>query len=336
VLTTSLLTEPNWLNVPTTTAPLGRYGSQVAYDGISTDKYVLMFGGCGPVCPTGDTDTFSGGSWTQLAPTPPQNVPQSYQQGIMTYDAHDGYVVYYGGIQSAYPDYATWTYSGGSWTNLGIVCTASNCPMWGTSGDTHGAVAVYDAADSYVVLFGTDRTTWKFAGGSWSQFSITCTSTNCPSTRWQSQMTYDSGDGYVLLFGGCTTNTCSAFDSDTWQFLAGTWSVPTGLTCYHSVCPTGRGGAGMAYDTADSYVTMFGGCGLNCPLGDTWSYTGGLWKQISITGTSPLPRFLAGMAYDANDGYVVLFSGETGNAWGTGGAVGGDTWTYVSGAWTRR
>lgn len=329
ILTTTSFSAPNYLSVPTTTSPVARWGAGMTYDAL--DEYVVQFGGCGLTCPWGDTSSYVGGSWTQVSTQYP---PQGRQFGVMAYDAADSYVVFYGGYSRGEQFTDTWTYSGGTWTNLPSACTTS-CPSNSGTGAPYGMVMVYDAksTDKYIMLFGTDRTTWKFSAGTWSQFSITCSSTTCPSQRWYAQATYDSGDGYVVLYGGCTTSGCTAFDSDTWSFSGGAWSQIT-VSCYHSICPSGRGGAAMAYDTADGYVLMFGGCGSTCPLGDTWKYSGSLWTQVPITGASPLPRFLAGAAYDAQDSYVVLSAGDTGSAWGSGGALGGDTWSYSGGSWT--
>jgi hypothetical protein len=66
-------------------------------------------------------------------------------------------------------------------------------------------------------------------------------------------------------------------------------------------------------------------------LDDTWTYVGGQWSQLAITGPSG-GRQDAAMAYDPADGYVVLFGGGATRP----GACGtcNDTWTFSGGRWS--
>ena len=103
--------------------------------------------------------------------------------------------------------------------------------------------------------------------------------------------------------------------------------------------PSARAGAAMAYDPAEGYTLLFGGCPAgggdysvhNCTgLGDTWVLESGVWMNLtgSLKGPSPPPRVDAGIAYDATDGSVVLFGGYDGTV------LYNDTWTFASGAWS--
>jgi hypothetical protein len=90
----------------------------------------------------------------------------------------------------------------------------------------------------------------------------------------------------------------------------------------------------LAYDDADGYLLLFGGCGVvsgysaNCPpdLGDTWTYSDHNWTQVHST-VSPSARQEAGMTFDPADGYVLLFGGNNGSS------SLGDTWVFKSGEW---
>ncbi|MGI0053249.1 MAG: hypothetical protein ACREC5_00905 [Thermoplasmata archaeon] len=157
-----------------------------------------------------------------------------------------------------------------------------------------------------------------------------------PTPRVDAQMVYDASDGYVLLYGGSNESTappvcqdgCARSDSDTWTYLAGTWTelpIPG---------PSPRSGESMVYDATDGVVLLFGGeldCGnVSCPIsGDTWSYHHGAWKELAIGG--PPARLDAPIAYDARDGYVLLFGGILAS-----GLVANDSWTFEDGGWSQQ
>jgi hypothetical protein len=95
------------------------------------------------------------------------------------------------------------------------------------------------------------------------------------------------------------------------------------------VSPSPRYGASMAFDAKDGYLLFFGGCGKQCPLGDTWKYQGGVWVNLtSQLVAAPPARSGASMVYDARDGYLLLFGGT-----GTSGAL-DDSWRFVGGTWS--
>lgn len=155
-----------------------------------------------------------------------------------------------------------------------------------------------------------------------------------PGPRQDVSMVYDAADGYVLLFGGWGPGGTFGYGflNQTWKFQNGTWTQ-----LHPAVSPSPRDFAAMAYDAADGYVVLFGGCGVvyasnaSCPpaLNDTWTYRGGVWTNIT-PAASPSARYLAGMTYDAADGYVLLFGGLT-----SSGHALGDTWEFRGGIWSR-
>jgi hypothetical protein len=65
---------------------------------------------------------------------------------------------------------------------------------------------------------------------------------------------------------------------------------------------------GMAYDGATGRVVLFGGLGEDTIFGDTWSWDGTDWTQLT-PAHSPPPRFDPAMTYDAALGQIVLFGG---------------------------
>lgn len=355
-----------WAAVNTTHAPSPRTGAAMAYDPL--DGYTVLFGGCYSTALLGnctsaysDTWEYSDGNWTPIV-TP--NAPSARGYAAMTFDARDGYVLLFGGVNPNGFLGDTWTFLDGTWTQL------------------HPAVApvprddaglAYDAADGYVLMAGgatnaAIEQTWTFQGGTWTELDPSVgpsagnglalafdSADNCtvafggyagalsaqtwtfragswtavatrpsPSARTLGAIVYDAADGYVLLSGGADP----AAADDSWSFHAGAWTLVHRLSA-----PPGRDAAAMAYDAKDGYTVLFGGgSGMvygwgGGVLGDTWTYVNGTWSQ-SWPASAPSPRMESVATYDAADGYVVLFGGRTGSGYL------GDTWTYSGGAWT--
>jgi hypothetical protein len=258
----------------------------------------------------------------------------------MVYDAADGYVVLFSG-SGASDD--TWTFSAGKWTEI----TTPTPPE-----RTYAAMA-YDAYNGYVLLFGGhDGTTffgdtWTFHGGIWKNISSTVGP--APSARAFAAVTYygNASDGYVLLFGGNDSNPPQAdggYFSDTWEFN-GTWAqLPSGgvlcgganqPSCAPGSAPTPRATGSMTYDPIDQYAVLYGGGSTkNISLDDTWTFSGGVWKNITSTSglipsRSYFSRYYTMMTFDAADGYVLLFGGVNGSD-----LASNLTWGFVHGVWS--
>ncbi|MFI5417985.1 MAG: kelch repeat-containing protein [Candidatus Lutacidiplasmatales archaeon] len=141
-----------------------------------------------------------------------------------------------------------------------------------------------------------------------------------PPPRSEGAGAYDASSGNVLLFGGCGPVICPR--GDTWTFRGGNW---TNVTSTVGVSPSARFGASVTYDSSDREIVLFGGSNGATPLGDTWSFAGGLWSQLA-SGTSPSPRSFAAHAASATG--LILFGGRS-----VYGANLSDTWEFSGGAW---
>lgn len=108
--------------------------------------------------------------------------------------------------------------------------------------------------------------------------------------------------------------------SPTWLNITNlSLSVPSSRSCY-----------AMAYDAADGYVLLFGGCTSGGrSVGGTWSFSAGKWTRLTPP-SGPANRSWASMTYDAADTYVLLFGGEANSS----SLV--DTWSFHAGLWTSR
>ena len=95
--------------------------------------------------------------------------------------------------------------------------------------------------------------------------------------------------------------------------------------------PSGRYGAGLAYDAARGRVVLFGGWAAGIgTLNDTWEWDGEQWLRITPTGISPSNRYFPAMAYDAARGRVVLFGGQGDNRVQDTWEWDGTTWRQLS------
>lgn len=237
----------------------------------------------------------------------------------IAYDGRDQYVVLFSGSSSAND---TWIFAHGNWTKLTTPIAPSQRTYAGMT---------YDAADGYVLLFGGHHKstiylndTWMFAGGRWTD--ITPKPNDAPSPRAYAAMTYDTMDGYVLLFGG---NTSEQFFGDTWKYHDGAWTNITPSTLTPTDSPSPRAFASMAYDATDGYVVLYGGGAHEQALRDTWTFVGGVWKELQPADTPPASYYTM-MAFDnrSTDRYLVLFGGIDKAI-----AV-PYTWEFSHGSWT--
>ncbi|HZY91184.1 MAG TPA: kelch repeat-containing protein [Thermoplasmata archaeon] len=192
-----------------------------------------------------------------------------------------------------------------------------------------GAALAFDPLLGYSVLYGGCsrhlcplQDTWKFQTGNWS--NLTATLGVAPPARAGAVFVFDVADGYLLLFGGAAG---SATLGDTWRFSSGTWSPVT----VQGTPPPARAYAQGTYDPVRGSVVVFGGRSTaGTALSDTWTYSAGVWTNLTgRLSSSPPARFAGALGYDAKDGYSVLFGGTSANR-----ATLGDTWVLGSSSWT--
>jgi Galactose oxidase, central domain len=275
--------------------------------------YVLLFGGTTSTKFSGSnaTWTYSHDLWTRLALTV---APPPMYGTAMTYDAADAYVLLFGGfdpLTSALQN-QTWSFSGGHWKNL----HASGPEARSFEG------LAYDAYDGYVVMFGGYgyvpglagnsglNDTWTYSGGVWT-LVVPEDCTSCgpqPAGRDAPEMTYDAADGVILLYGGFDWVNF-LYESDTWQFAAGTWANETPNV---SPGPAGQAFGSITYDGADGYALLYGGIGTHGYSSQTWNYsalTG--WSEM-YPANNPGIDFGGSMAFDAKDSSVVYLTGGLG------------------------
>jgi hypothetical protein len=148
--------------------------------------------------------------------------------------------------------------------------------------------------------------------------------TTTPDGRGAAQVAYDTNLQELVLFGGDGPN---GPIGDTWIWKNGHWSwVQT------DIAPSPRQGAAFIYDPVRHVSVLFGGAsigGWGDPLGDTWTFDGTHWTQLS-PAINPYARDFATVAFDTRRGVVVMYGGWTGN-----GAL-GDIWDWDGANWSPR
>jgi hypothetical protein len=257
--------------------------------------------------------------------------PPPLESASGVFDAADGYVVMFGGRGvSGAMSASTWSFAGGNWSRLSVVGGI-------TPPARYEAPIAYDAADGEAVLFGgcgdsachqVLNDTWSFAHGRWT--NLTPLEKHEPPARDRAMMVDDVVDGHVLLFGGLDPNG-QVLLPETWTFHAGQWSPPNASAPSGPV-PSGRAGAAMVYDAAHHETVLFGGLSSAGVVGDTWTYRGGNWTNVT-TGllAAPDARWLPSAAYDSEQQVPLLVNGYNHGSFKSGvWAFAGNTWTQLS------
>ncbi len=148
---------------------------------------------------------------------------------------------------------------------------------------------------------------------------------NSPPPTWSGNSAYDPLENETVYFGGCGDLNCSLVSNQTWVFGNGTWTNETNPFD----APPARDTASMDYDPYMQSVLLFGGQNASgAYLNDTWTFSGGVWTDVSFFSPAPSARAGAGLAFDPapEENGSVLFGG-----YGTAGYP-NDTWVWQSDA----
>lgn len=360
----------NWSPI-SATGPAPRRLSAMAYD--ETNQKMILFGGYQGTVPVetyhGDTWSWDGSNWTQLA----TSGPAPRQQHAMTFDGSLNRVVLFGGeVPGQGPTSETWSWDGTAWVQL-----ASGGPP---TRYAHGLV--YEPSRNRTLLFGGYNgfmyfdDTWVWDGASWTERAPIVPSSHSHGAG----LAYDKSLGVTVLFGGGVGNFGTTFygTNRIWHWDGSAWSLTPPIPYYEG--PGDRRWLAMAYDEARENIVLDGGrmagpssggsawkfdgfawadlgyVGSGTTVKDhamvydsirqrvvlvrkkpagpqateTWEYDGASWSLKSSTG--PLPRAKHALAFDSSRGVTVLFGGESTQSLGNF----GDTWEWDGATWTQR
>lgn len=256
-----------WQQQHPTVSPPARALGNLAYDD-ATGQLVLFGGLASGGQPLNDTWTWDGSTWLQLQPA---SSPSPRMEALMAYDdAIRKLVLFAGQAGTFYTD--TWEWDGTNWTQIVAIPAGVNpTSLDYTSMAYHagsGRLVFLDSANDP-----TKPHTWVFDGAHWS---LSSPATNPPWRAFES-LARDDAFGLVVMFGGTYG---SLFPNETWTWDGSTWTLESPAT---SPPPRSSGGTDlMTYDAARRVVVLFGGLTPNNQLlGDTWTWDGANWTQVS-------------------------------------------------------
>ncbi|HLK69186.1 MAG TPA: kelch repeat-containing protein [Bryobacteraceae bacterium] len=279
--------QANWSHVNPAHKPAGRLTAGMVFD--AARQQIVLFGG-GTELTFGDTWVWDGTDWTQKFPA---NSPPARQGVAMAYDAARQQVVLFGGLSASGTILGdTWTWDGNNWTQ--------QHPATSPSARVNHQMA-YDEARQETVLFGGEdfanddmiSTTWVWNGGNWIARTPVAfppgPNPQDPTFRLHS-MVFDSALQQTVLFGGYNSGPQSAtwfWDGTNWTQFAGTG-------------PGARYGTGMAYDSTNRQVVLFGG-DFHTASGfftfETWTFSGPSQTSVNIVVPAGAQFTFNGLTY---------------------------------------
>jgi hypothetical protein len=248
-------------------SPLARFDAGLVYD--ANHQVLVLYGGFSPtggVGFLGDTWTWDGANWKQVAPA--ASPTTSYFDAPMTYDATRRAVLLFIGAGACIcnPINETWSWDGTTWTKLaGVGDPGAN--------QTNDATIGYHAASGLTYFVGLTGTWTLDPAAGWHNVSHAGPAlANGPLIIGTNPfaMTDDAARGVLLVLGS---------QGDTWAWDGRAWAVlnPTSA-------PQARFGAAMVYDPLRKQVVLFGGS-VKSPswtvLGDAWIWDGTTWGQAA-------------------------------------------------------
>jgi len=307
-----------WTTMNPSTKPSARERVVMVYD--SSNNLIMLYGGCiGSNQFVDDTWVYdvATNTWTEKNPLNHPNVEVEYG---MAYDSANKVVVLFGGYDGDSERFLneTWVYdvTADTWTQKNP----------STKPTVRGYFSMaYDSVNEKIVLFGgylgdgdySDET-WLYdlKEDKWTQKNPT----KKPSARSNHRMTYDSAINKVVLFGGQDDSNNDLDDTWLYDVVSNTWTQKNPL-----IKPSARRVPGMAYDSANNKIALFGGVtaeGANNH--DTWlyDYATNNWTQAGQV-EKPDKRNMHAMAYDSKNEVTVMFGGALED-----GSLNDETWLY--------
>lgn len=257
-----------WTKKTPAHSPSARAFAAACYD--AGTPRMLLFGGISVAGSLNDLWSWSGTDWTQITYT---GAPGVRYGAAMAY-AGSSKVVLFGGINSS------GTYLSDTWELATTVFTQKV-----SSAPSARAFHAMTYNGSIAVLFGGATTggtllsdTWTWTAGSpgaWADVTPALPA-DSPAARKCHGMYYDGTD--VCIFGGVSAtarlNTVYKFHSSAWSLVTTTGTAPST-----------RQSAGVAYDSGNSKMFVFGGADSN-PKSDVLALTGTAWTTAATTGAT--------------------------------------------------
>lgn len=235
--------------------PTGRSSPSMAF--LPSIGKVVLFGGLGPGGIVGETWTWDGATWTQLAIPEP-----AARYGASLFHLpfpSDRLILFAGQTTGGYTN-ETWQFDGAAWTQLNPFGTLPSPRIFHAMEwfPSFGFAILYGGQTNSGVVGDTHI----FNGGSWSSLDVTCS----PGPLANASISYDPGRGMLMINGGFDgTN----FNFESWVLDHG----PTTSTTWRKLVGIGipgwaaaRGAAPAVFDTArDRHIVFSGYAGFYQP-----------------------------------------------------------------------
>jgi PKD repeat protein len=301
--------DPRWVDVNSSTTgwlPLLELAVS-AWD--PADHETVVFGGLNLYTATIQTNTwvYRNGAWLNITAQSATH-PGALEFEEMGYDPSTGDVVLTGGLHpgafEVYP--ATWTFSGGNWTNVtatagSVVPTAAGALIADPSADE----AVLSGGLHANNIYTYDQETYVFKDGTWTNVSATAG----PGPHADNVFTGGSEDpaaGGIVIDAGTLAGISQA-PTSTYLYAGGTWANVTATTGWIGGI---REIDTVAYDAAAHAPVAFGGFNTS---GNWHSYTyaliNGAWTNWT-TSAGFVTTTEWGVAAEDYSGGVVFSGGN--------------------------
>lgn len=135
---------------------------------------------------------------------------------------------------------------------------------------------------------------------------------------------WDSKNNRMIIFGGRRgggglESSLYDYNGTNWSYLSPTGSIPP-ARWYHSA----------VWDPSNNRMLILGGdMGFNTSNSDLWSFDGGSWTKLSVSGTPPSPRWSHSAVWDSQNNRMLIFGGaDTVSAKN-------DLWSFNGTSWTQ-
>jgi len=179
--------------------------------------------------------------------------------------------------------------------------------------ERYGAAMAYDEANGRLILFGgaewnagvfyDDTWAYNYSSNEWVELSPLVR----PPPRFNPGVAYIPDRQAILIFGGYKPPDRNLGDAWLFDVKTDTWRE-----LEPSNSPTPRSNVGMAYDTKNGRVILFGGSSNSeYPTSDTWAYDfeSNTWTEMH-PAASPKPQYGVGMVYDSLNERILLLEGH--------------------------
>ncbi|MGE3351957.1 MAG: kelch repeat-containing protein [Planctomycetota bacterium] len=252
----------------------------------------FLFGGSALFGLTGDTWSWDGLEWVQVASLGPS--PRFGH--AMAYHPPSGRIVLFGGEALSTWLGDTWSWDGVSWTEVLIPGPTPRSEHTMATDPSRGRIVLFGGRDTGQGSAVPKADTWEWTGIGWAPIV-----TAAAPGRWGHCMCTDVQPGGVLMYGGSSLGT--DFD-DTWAWDGIAWQQvsATGVTS--------RSRAAMVLDAGRNRCVLYGGLSAigGTSVGtETWEWDGQSWSQL--VAASAERRHAHVLAYDAHQQQIVMFGG---------------------------